>query len=376
MFLTLASLNVSDCVSVSRPQEASGEALLGRGVEKGSLQKRSTSSRKLGRQEVDGALGSLGLKSKLKDKLSIIRQDRAERRESLQKQDAIHEVDSSEDETDEGSEDSQEGRRGAPFTPPPLLRPTTVRTGPGGTLPSLCLSPCTTHATFSHTGASPPQVLAAEPKAAPKSTSSSGDNAGQDGKSLGASVPPQRALPFSTPGSAFISVSKDSFLRPAPPTTAASVPSPGPPEPQSTTSAPDLRTPSAQEVSGPSCPSPSVSKEKKEADNRRLAASDLDQPATQSADKAGVLGALRVTAALDKKAAAPKQSRGGATEARHQPAGLRSEPIASAASEPKRKRSDPLTSASTASAASTTNASTTSAAYASSQQDKTASKKT
>uniref|UniRef100_A0A7N8YCF6 non-specific serine/threonine protein kinase n=1 Tax=Mastacembelus armatus TaxID=205130 RepID=A0A7N8YCF6_9TELE len=42
-----------------------------------------------------------------------------ERRESLQKQDAIHEVDSSEDETDEGSEDSQDGRRGATFTPPP-----------------------------------------------------------------------------------------------------------------------------------------------------------------------------------------------------------------------------------------------------------------
>ncbi|KAG8436979.1 hypothetical protein GDO86_007893 [Hymenochirus boettgeri] len=40
-----------------------------------------------------------------------IRQDRAERRESLQKQEAIREVDSSEDETDEGSEDSQDGRR-------------------------------------------------------------------------------------------------------------------------------------------------------------------------------------------------------------------------------------------------------------------------
>uniref|UniRef100_A0A3Q3SDP2 non-specific serine/threonine protein kinase n=1 Tax=Mastacembelus armatus TaxID=205130 RepID=A0A3Q3SDP2_9TELE len=80
----------------------------------------------LQREQGDGALGtvsgSLGLppgKSKLKDKLSAIRQDRAERRESLQKQDAIHEVDSSEDETDEGSEDSQDGRRGATFTPPP-----------------------------------------------------------------------------------------------------------------------------------------------------------------------------------------------------------------------------------------------------------------
>ncbi|XP_063795566.1 microtubule-associated serine/threonine-protein kinase 2 isoform X2 [Pseudophryne corroboree] len=44
-------------------------------------------------------------------KLGAIRQDRAERRESLQKQEAIREVDSSEDETDDGSEDSQDGRR-------------------------------------------------------------------------------------------------------------------------------------------------------------------------------------------------------------------------------------------------------------------------
>ncbi|XP_077190019.1 microtubule-associated serine/threonine-protein kinase 2 isoform X3 [Paroedura picta] len=44
-------------------------------------------------------------------KLGTIRQDRVERRESLQKQEAITEVDSSEDETDEGSEDSQDGKR-------------------------------------------------------------------------------------------------------------------------------------------------------------------------------------------------------------------------------------------------------------------------
>ncbi|KAM4722492.1 microtubule-associated serine/threonine-protein kinase 2 [Rhinophrynus dorsalis] len=43
-------------------------------------------------------------------KLGAIRHDRVERRESLQKQEAIREVDSSEDETDEGSEDSQDGR--------------------------------------------------------------------------------------------------------------------------------------------------------------------------------------------------------------------------------------------------------------------------
>uniref|UniRef100_A0A8D2KVF9 non-specific serine/threonine protein kinase n=1 Tax=Varanus komodoensis TaxID=61221 RepID=A0A8D2KVF9_VARKO len=51
-------------------------------------------------------------------KLGAIRQDRVERRESLQKQEAITEVDSSEDETDEGSEDSQDGKRlgRAPFS--------------------------------------------------------------------------------------------------------------------------------------------------------------------------------------------------------------------------------------------------------------------
>uniref|UniRef100_A0A8D0GWI6 non-specific serine/threonine protein kinase n=1 Tax=Sphenodon punctatus TaxID=8508 RepID=A0A8D0GWI6_SPHPU len=44
-------------------------------------------------------------------KLGAHRQDRVERREPLQKQEAIREVDSSEDETDDGSEDSQDGRR-------------------------------------------------------------------------------------------------------------------------------------------------------------------------------------------------------------------------------------------------------------------------
>uniref|UniRef100_A0A4W3I529 non-specific serine/threonine protein kinase n=1 Tax=Callorhinchus milii TaxID=7868 RepID=A0A4W3I529_CALMI len=50
-------------------------------------------------------------RGKLNDKLVAIRYDRAERREALQKQDAIHEVDVSEDESDEGSEGSQEGRK-------------------------------------------------------------------------------------------------------------------------------------------------------------------------------------------------------------------------------------------------------------------------
>ncbi|XP_037837176.1 microtubule-associated serine/threonine-protein kinase 2 isoform X4 [Kryptolebias marmoratus] len=260
--------------SLQSLQESASEGLLAasRGVEKGSLHKHASSSRKLGRQEGDGALGpmsgpmssSVGLgpgKSKLKDKLSAIRQDRAERRESLQKQDAIHEVDSSEDETDEGSEDSQDGRRGATFTPPPLLRPTTVRTGPGGTLPSLCLSPSTPHATFSHSGSS--QVSRVTP---------SGN------------------------GSAFISVSKDTFLKPTPPPepkdlkekTALSEPKPtaapptasasgaaGPGEPprQSTDRQETPQTTTdTREPPRASCSSPGIPKEKKEADNRRLCA--------------------------------------------------------------------------------------------------------
>ncbi|XP_030288334.1 microtubule-associated serine/threonine-protein kinase 2 isoform X14 [Sparus aurata] len=338
--------------SLQSLQESASEGLLssaGRGVEKGSLQKHSSSSRKLGRQEGDlsSVSGSLGLapgKSKLKDKLSAIRQDRAERRESLQKQDAIHEVDSSEDETDEGSEDSQDGRRGTTFTPPPLLRPTTVRTGPGGTLPSLCLSPCTPHATFSHTGPSqvgrptPSHSLPSVSETKPgQSTSSPGvkdaklsssteDGARQERKVLGpsgAKKPTQVPLPFSTPGSAFISVSKDTFLKPAPPLdsksprgkTAPSEPraedqtldSPRTTVPctsittdttdsrtttsttdsrtttsttdsstttsttdsRTTTSTTDCQTPDSQEPRA-SCSSPGIPKEKKEADNRRL----------------------------------------------------------------------------------------------------------
>uniref|UniRef100_F6X5G2 non-specific serine/threonine protein kinase n=1 Tax=Xenopus tropicalis TaxID=8364 RepID=F6X5G2_XENTR len=56
-------------------------------------------------------LAEKGTLQKPSRKLGAIRHDRVERRESLQKQEAIREVDSSEDETDEGSEDSQDGRR-------------------------------------------------------------------------------------------------------------------------------------------------------------------------------------------------------------------------------------------------------------------------
>lgn len=209
--------------------------------------------------------GSLGLgpgKSKLKDKLSAIRQDRAERRESLQKQDAIHEVDSSEDETDEGSEDSQDGRRVATFTTPPLMRPTTVRTGPGGTLPSLCLSPSTPHATFSHTGSS--QVSRVTPSGS---------------------------------GSAFISVKKDTFLKPTPPLQPKDLkPKVALPEPKTNepTAAPGFNTTDTQEPPNQttdtteppraSCSSPGIPKEKKEADNRRLcaAAAAASQSSTSS----------------------------------------------------------------------------------------------
>ncbi|XP_062251753.1 microtubule-associated serine/threonine-protein kinase 2 isoform X4 [Platichthys flesus] len=313
--------------SLQSLQESASEGLLssaGRGVETGCLQKHSSSSsRKLGRQEGDLLSGSLGLapgKSKLKDKLSAIRQDRAERRESLQKQDAIHEVDSSEDETDEGSEDSQEGRRGTTFTPPPLLRPTTVRTGPGGTLPSLCLSPCTPHATFTHTGPSPaarqPLPSLTETKSGLRqggSAVSSEDALRQERKVLeqGTTTKPVPGpLPFSTPGSAFISVSRDMFLRPATPPDSRSLrartgpsesraadrtlDSPRTPSTPTTAGASDCRATTSEttstadgrattsettgttdqttETPRASCSSPGIPKEKKEADNRRLCA--------------------------------------------------------------------------------------------------------
>ncbi|XP_072366939.1 microtubule-associated serine/threonine-protein kinase 2 isoform X3 [Scyliorhinus torazame] len=74
-------------------------------AEKGTL--KQPAARKIGRQESSEGMN----RGKLNDKLVAIRHDRAERREALQKQDAIHEVEISEDESDEGSEDSQEGRK-------------------------------------------------------------------------------------------------------------------------------------------------------------------------------------------------------------------------------------------------------------------------
>uniref|UniRef100_A0A8C7F6Y2 non-specific serine/threonine protein kinase n=1 Tax=Oncorhynchus kisutch TaxID=8019 RepID=A0A8C7F6Y2_ONCKI len=287
-----------------------GTGVGGRGgpVEKGSLQKHSSSSRKLGRQEGDvgPAAGSLGLapgKSKLKDKLSAIRQDRAERRESLQKQDAIHEVDSSEDETDEGSEDSQDGRgRNTCTFTPPLLRPTSVmatapRTGPGGTLPSLCLSPSSTllpsRATIPSTIPEHKPTQSAPSLGGKDSGSASSDDCGRrEGKAPDTSskfTQSPLSSTFATLGSAFISISKDTILKPAAPSSHQEWRSPKLPEPRGKSSSPGLW--SEERDSGLEAPrssptgsidgryiahtpisSPGITKEKKEADNRRQAA--------------------------------------------------------------------------------------------------------
>lgn len=214
------------------------------------------------------------------------------------------------------------------FTPPPLLRPTTVRTGPGGTLPSLCLSPCTPHATFTHTGSSqigrpsPSHTLPSVTEKSAQSPSSLGvkegsstslteDGTRQERKVLepsGTTKSTQGPLPFSTPGSAFISVSKDTFLKPTPPQDSKSLKGKsGPSEPiaedhtldsprtaalsimsttsppdcrtttntpdsRTTTSTTDCRTTDSRETPRTSCSSPGIPKEKKEADNRRLCA--------------------------------------------------------------------------------------------------------
>ncbi|XP_061096454.1 microtubule-associated serine/threonine-protein kinase 2 isoform X1 [Conger conger] len=295
----------------------------------GGLQKHQ--SRKLGRQEgPDGGPGPLGLaqgKSKLKDKLSAIRQDRAERRESLQKQDAIHEVDSSEDETDEGSEDSQDGRRlgcwgqgrlkgkeEEPFVPPPsVLRPApTLRAGP-----ALSLSPAQAYcgAALRQTqGVSPAPLGKPAQTAAPASSPTLAQEAGvKGGKGLEASpaaksapFPPglQAKLPaaFSTPGSAFTSVSKDPFLKPA-----ADWKTPKLPELRGksvTMATGEDKTPkpspaSEAKLSAPPLDSPTTpgtSKEKKEADNRRQAMTAAASPATPESGVDKVVSQLATVA--------------------------------------------------------------------------------
>uniref|UniRef100_A0AAR2J6X0 non-specific serine/threonine protein kinase n=1 Tax=Pygocentrus nattereri TaxID=42514 RepID=A0AAR2J6X0_PYGNA len=286
--------------SLQSLQESASETLLGGRVspaEKGSLQKHS-------------------------DKLSAIRQDRAERRESLQKQDAIHEVDSSEDETDEGSEDSQDGRRTTFVHPSHVLRPTTVmgsphaiRMGPAA-LPSLSVTPSTVAQPGSpqlSQGLPAQQTQAislvrpqAEAKASgqklsqtpvstptPASTSTLAENSSDRGgmipdslSSAKTSTPQPSPLisTFSTPGSAFTTVSKDPFLKPtAPPldrrTSKAAEPRAKVSSKQELSTVPTV----ARESPVSTTPTGGITKEMKEADNRRQAAAAAAAAAAASA---------------------------------------------------------------------------------------------
>lgn len=313
--------------SLQSLQECASETLLGGRVspaEKGTLQK--PLARKLGRQEgPDSNTGSLGLapgKSKLKDKLSAIRQDRAERRESLQKQDAIHEVDSSEDETDEGSEDSQDGRRTTFVPPSHVLRPTSVigsphiRTGPAA-LTSLSLTPCTlaqaaspqlsqglpaqnqtqaqpaSLAEAKTSEQKPTQTLTSTPSAASTSALpeyfSERRGKVQDSVSSSKTPGPQPSSLtsiFSTPGSAFTTVSKDPFVKPsAPPPDRRTAKVSSKQEPSTV---PDI----TREAQTPTPPTGGITKEMKEADNRRqvaaAAAAASSSSPTSTAAESGV----------------------------------------------------------------------------------------
>ncbi|XP_051567514.1 microtubule-associated serine/threonine-protein kinase 2-like isoform X3 [Myxocyprinus asiaticus] len=304
--------------SLQSLQESASETLLGGRVspaEKGSLQK--ISIRKVGRQDgPESGTGSLGLvpgKSKLKDKLSAIRQDRAERRESLQKQDAIHEVDSSEDETDEGSEDSQDGRRTSYVPPSHVLRPSTViasphtiRMGPAAP-PTLGLilstvasssspqpsrglqvqSQITAQSQTQTSTSAPMQAAAKAPEQNPtkhvtstatqdsSSTlaedSKKGEPRPQDSQSSVRPSPPQPSplsTAFSTPGSAFTSVNKDPFVKPATPPLHQRTPKTSESRSKTSSSASVV----ARDTPVATTPTGGITKEMKEADNRRQAA--------------------------------------------------------------------------------------------------------
>ncbi|XP_059416206.1 microtubule-associated serine/threonine-protein kinase 2-like isoform X2 [Carassius carassius] len=306
--------------SLQSLQESTSETLMGGRVspaEKGSLQKSSV--RKLGRQEgPESGTGTLGLvpgKSKLKDKLSAIRQDRAERRESLQKQDAIHEVDSSEDETDEGSEDSQDGRRTSYVPPSHILRPTTVmasphsiRMGPAapptlGLTSSMVAPPglpqpsrglqiqCqSTTQSQTQSSTSPSVQAAAKPPEQNPTTSfiaqdsistlaeeKNKESKAQDSQSTIWPSPPQPSplsSTFSTHGSAFTSVSKDPFIKPTTPPLDPRR-SPKTSEPRSGTSGkmdPSTASGVTRDIPVATTPTGGITKEMKEADNRRQAA--------------------------------------------------------------------------------------------------------
>uniref|UniRef100_A0A671T0V0 non-specific serine/threonine protein kinase n=1 Tax=Sinocyclocheilus anshuiensis TaxID=1608454 RepID=A0A671T0V0_9TELE len=316
--------------SLQSLQESASENLMGGRVspaEKGSLQ---PSVRKLGRQEgPESGTGTLGLvpgKSKLKDKLSAIRQDRAERRESLQKQDAIHEVDSSEDETDEGSEDSQDGRRTSYVPPSHVLRPTTVmasphtiRMGPAapptlGLTPSMVAPPGlpqpsrglqiqsqSTTQSQTQTSTSPSMQAAVKPPEQNPTTSimaqdssstlaeesKKKDLKAQDSQSSVRPSPPQLSplsSTFSTHGSAFTSVSKDPFIKPTtPPLDPQRTPKTS--EPRSKTSGkmdPSTASGVTRDIPVATTPTGGITKEMKEADNRRQAAAASPSTASES----------------------------------------------------------------------------------------------
>uniref|UniRef100_A0AAY4CGA8 non-specific serine/threonine protein kinase n=1 Tax=Denticeps clupeoides TaxID=299321 RepID=A0AAY4CGA8_9TELE len=307
--------------SLQSLMESAGESVLGGRVspaEKGILLQKP-SARKLGRQEgPESATRSLGLapgKSKLKDKLSAIRQDRAERRESLQKQDAIHEVDSSEDETDEGSEDSQEGRRPA-FVPPAscLLRPTSsspLRVGPGPAAPPTLglMQPGSpqlsrTTATLSHSTDKPGGVqIAAEPKLTRSVSPSSAvirdsavaeDTKGKEGRSgqpVSSPVPPapqSSTLPssFSTPGSAFTSVSREPFPKASDPRGKVGLIGRMGRSEEKALELPTGAVPAKEMLVSPY--SGGITKEMKEADNRRQAMNAAASATTASTSESGV----------------------------------------------------------------------------------------
>ncbi|XP_016095751.1 microtubule-associated serine/threonine-protein kinase 2-like [Sinocyclocheilus grahami] len=266
-------------------------------------------------------------KSKLKDKLSAIRQDRADRRESLQKQDAIHEVDSSEDETDEGSEDSQDGRRTSYVPPSHVLRPTTVmasphtiRMGPAapptlGLLPSMVAPPgllqpsrglqiqsqsttqsqTQTSASLSMQGtAKPPEqnpttsIVAQGSSSTLAEESKKKESKAQDSQFSVTPSPPQPSplsSTFSTHGSAFTSVSKDPFVKPTtPPLDSQRTPKTS--EPRSKTSGkmdPSTASGVTRYIPVATTPTGGITKEMKEADNRRQAAAAAAATATAAA---------------------------------------------------------------------------------------------
>uniref|UniRef100_A0A8C1C7S5 non-specific serine/threonine protein kinase n=1 Tax=Cyprinus carpio carpio TaxID=630221 RepID=A0A8C1C7S5_CYPCA len=249
-------------------------------------------------------------------RLSAIRQDRAERRESLQKQDAIHEVDSSEDETDEGSEDSQDGRRTSYVPPSHVLRPTTVmasphtiRMGPAapptlGLLPSMVAPPglpqpsigqqiqsqsttqsqTQTSASLSMQGtAKPPEqnpttsIVAQGSSSTLAEESKKKESMAQDSQFIVKPSPPQPSplsSTFSTHGSAFTSVGKDPFVKPAtPPLDPRRTPKTS--EPRSKTSGkmdPSTASGVTRDIPVATTPTGGITKEMKEADNRRQAA--------------------------------------------------------------------------------------------------------